>query len=525
MTNGILTPLNIAPGFNKNDTDYSSKAQWVDGDKVRFYSGYPEKIGGWIAINVTSTVSAVPRAIHTWADLQGQKFLVLGHHLGLSLYKSGTEYVDITPTGFVSGLQSNVAAFGFGAGPFGGDYAPVGSVTSVDLNYNESPVSASNALIFDLTQWSLDNFGEDLIATERGGNIHRWRRSEINEPASVIQNSPSKNNLTLVAEPTPYLVTYGTCAVSGAFDPLLIRWADVNDFTDWVTSGGNTAGDYRIQGGSEIVGALKTKRETLVFTDDVVYSQRFKGGPDVFDFDRIADNCGLLSQHGAIDVNSDVFWMGPGSFYIYDGTVRPLETPIDKAVFDKKKTTSINYDQKEKIYVGLNSEFNEIWWFYPSLNSDECDRYVVYNYNEDIWYDGTMDRTTWTNADIFGQPIATDANGVLYFHEHNPKNANGSAMNSWIETGVFDIEDKVTFVNKFVPDFTIGQSAKITFKGQKYPHGPVTTKGPYSIFSTTNKVNFRLRARQLQFTVSCDALDGDFKMGTQRLNMRPDGER
>mgnify|MGYP001575530294 CR=1 FL=1 len=520
MTDGILKPLIIEPGFNKNNTVYSSRAQWIDGDKVRFRSGYPEKIGGWHRIQTTSTVSARVRAIHTWADLRGQKFIALGHHKGLSLYRSGTDYINITPTDFVSGNISNGTLFGYGAGPYGGNYA-----TTSDIGWNETPTSVSGGLEAELTTWSLDNFGEDLFCTPKGGKIYRWRRSEINERASAVSGAPTKNNFTLIAEPTPYLVTYGTCVLGGAFDPLLIRWPDLDDFTKWTPSITVTAGDYRIQGGSKIIGAVKTKRETLVFTDDVVYSQTLEGGDNIFNFERLGDNCGLLSQNAAIDVNAVVYWMGTGSFYRYGGAVEPFRTPIDEAIFDRTKDTSLNYSQKEKIYSGINPRFNEVWWVYPSKFSDENDRYIIYNYQDDLWVDGTINRTTWIGGDIFEQPIATDEDGFMYYHESEPKNADSLVMRSWIKTGIFDIEDKLFFIDKYIPDININEKMNMTVIGKKYPNAPTITKGPFMITNDTQKINLRLRARQLQLMYESSVLNGDFEFGLQRINIQPDGER
>lgn len=528
MTDGVLKKLDIIPGINKNVTDFQGEARFVDGDKVRFYRGTVQKIGGWKVLSTTSNANGVARAIHTWTDLQGERELVIGTNQELALFRNGSDYQDITPSDFVPGLASNIAAFGWGAGPWSGDFAPVSVVTSADLGWGEAPTSVSAGLglvEIKLTQWSLDNFGEDLIANFRGGRIYRWRRSQPSTPASVVNNSPRANNI-LISEPAPYLVAYGTCTETGPFDPLLVRWADLNDFTQWEASANNTAGDFRIQGGSEILATEKTKRETIVFTDDVVYSQRFIGGDTVFAFERLANNAGIIAQNASIEVNSVVYWMGNGSFFKYSGTVTPIVTSLDEAIFNRNRATSINFFQKDKVYAGINSEFNEIIWLYPSRDSDECDRYIIYNFLEDVWYDGSLDRTTWTNSDVFELPVATNTSSVLYEHEFG-KNDEDNILVAWVKTGIFDIADgdELLFINKFVPDMIQTGPVNLTLRGRKYPNAAMIDKGPFTISQSTRKVDLRLRARQMQFSVSSSSLDGDFDWGVHRVNIRPDGER
>lgn len=529
MTDGVLKDLEIAPGINKNVTPYQGQALYIDGDKVRFYRGTAQKIGGWGSITTTANASGVPRAIHTWVDLQGQKQLAIGTNTQLALFRGGTDYIDITPSAFLPGLASNIVGFGWGSSPWGGDVAPVSTVTSADFGWGEGPTSTTSAtpgrIEIKLTEWSLDNFGEDLISNYRGGRIYRWRRSRPIDGSSVVNNSPAAN-LISIAEPAPYLVAYGTCTESGPFDPLLVRWPSLSDFSDWNASAGNDSGDFRIQGGSEILGVIKTKRETLILTDDVVYSQRFVGGESPFAFERLANNAGIIARNAGIEVNSTVYWMGNGSFFRYYGAVEPIRTTLDEALFDRDRSTSINFFQKDKIYAGINSKFNELIWLYPSRDSEECDRYVIYNYIEDLWYDGTLDRTTWTNGDIFELPIATNASATLYEHELG-KNADGEVLVSWVKTGVFDIDDgdKLLFINKFVPDTVQTGPLSLTLQGRKYPNDALISKGPYEFSQSTKRIDLRLRARQMQFTVSSSSLNGDYDFGIFRVNIRPDGER
>jgi len=533
MPQGEFKNLNITPGINKNDTAYQSEAQFIDGDKIRFYRGTCQKIGGWQSVQVTQNVTGVPRAIHTWADLRGEREIAIGTNLQLALFRNGIDFQDITPEDFNGGLADNVLGFGWGAGPWGGDNPPLGNSGPEDFGWGEGPENNGSTIgvpTVKLQEWSLDNFGEDLIANPKGGNIYRWRRNMPGDPATLIQGSP-RANLIAIAEPVPYLVAYGTQDLFGVFDPLLIRWSDQADFENFDPTSNDatgTAGDFRLQGASEIRGIQKTKRETLVFTDDPVFSQRQVAGVGIFAFERVGDNCGIISRNASEHVNDTVYWMGEESFYLYNGSVTPVASSLDDMLFDRTDPNSINFFQKEKVYAGVNPEFSEIVWFYPSRDSLECNRYVIYNYLEGTWYDGNLDRTTWTSNSLFDLPLATDASGVLYEHEFG-QNADGLPLRAFITTGVFDNSDgnQLIFVDKFIPDFNdqVGDLT-VTFTGKKYPmRNETILKGPFTITPSTDRIDFRIRARQLQFTIESNEIDGHFDFGVHRINLRPDGER
>lgn len=410
-----------------------------------------------------------------------------------------------------------------------GAYGGYSSSTYGSGPYGQSPYEVRTDITIRL--WSLDNYGEDLIAAPRGGKIYRWdRTSTISVRASVMSsNAPVKNNVVIVAQPLPYVVSYGCSAPNnGPFDPLRIRWSDIDDINQWEASSGNSAGDYRIAAGSEIVGVQKTKKEIIVFTDKSAFTQEFTGDTDVFSFELLGTNCGLVGQNAAIDVNGTVYWMSYGSFYRYDGTIRPLRSTLDKAIFEQDSSCAVDYDNKDKIYCGINSEFYEIWWFYPCLGSvnGDNDRYVIFNYQEGTWYDGSLNRTAWIDSDIFSRPIGIETSGGIYQHELGSNDGN-SILYSFVKSGQIDIEDgdELMYIDKFVPDFRQTGPLDITFQSYKYPYDTPRTKGPYSFLPTTKQRRVRARGRALNMQIESSSLNGDYQVGALRFNIVPDGER
>lgn len=405
-----------------------------------------------------------------------------------------------------------------------------------------SSVSASG-LGAKLRQWSMVNWGEDLMACPRGGRIYVWDQSNGVESAltnrsdvraTLVTASPSVNNFIMISQTTRYLISFGCNQISGPYDPLLVRWSNQENYNVWdptvSVAGGNTSGEQRVRGGNMIVGAVQSRGEIIIFTDDPVHVMRYTGDPLIFGFDEIGSNAGLISQHAAVDINGTVFWMGLGDFHMYDGRLRTLPCEVHEAIFAAGNGTSINYNQKEKIFCAVNAEFSEVIWFYPSENSEECDRYVIYNYLENIWYDGTMDRTVWCDSGIFETPYAINSSGTLYSHEVGVDDG-AQAMPFYLESGYTDLQDgqDFVFVDKLSPDFkNLPNGKTINFKitTKKYPQdaNPVV-KGPFPITNTTKKVSFRARGRQAKIRFESSGNGVDFTLGTVRLNIKPDGER
>ena len=383
-----------------------------------------------------------------------------------------------------------------------------------------------------LRLWSLDTWGEDLLANVRGGKIYQW--DATNGPAvrmEVLTNAPEQNLFILVSQPSRHLIAFGSeVFVGSTFDPLIIRWATQESLTDWDITPTNTAGEYRLPGGNYIVGAVQTRSDILVFTDTTVYSMRYVGGNNIFQFDPLGTNISVVSQNAFVDINGVVFWQGTDNFYMYDGVVSVLPSTIGKYLFDQDGEGQINFDQKEKAYLGIIREFNEIIGLYPSINSTEIDSYWKYNYIEGVFDTGTLNRTVWLDRNIFPKPYAVDELGRLYVHEEG-KDADGSPLEAYIRSSYFDIDDgeDMMFMDRVLPDVLLPSSRnmEITFFVKKYPHpgADIITKGPYFFDDTKRKISLRVRGRQVSVEYKVTATGSDFEIGKFRYGLQPDGER
>lgn len=381
-----------------------------------------------------------------------------------------------------------------------------------------------------LRQWSLDNWGEDLIACVREGKLYQWDATVgLGSRLQEIPNAPVENYMALVSQPSRHLVVFGTVPSTGTtLEPLTVRWSEQELLENWDITATNTAGEYRLPLGNYIVSVVQTKSEIIIFTDTNVYSMRFVGGNEVFQFDIIANNVTAASQHCAVDVNGIVYWQGIDNFYMYDGVVRTLDNTLDESIFDQDGEHVIDFSQKEKVYCSTNNEFNEIMWLYQSVNASEVDRYVIYNTSERVWYDGSIDRTVWVDRSIFANPYALDESGVLYVHEEG-KDDDGSPMLAYLQSGDVDLEDgeQIIFIDKFIPDFKLdpNRNANLYLTYKMYPSEDGVRKGPYVFNNNTGKINLRGRGRHLSLRYEVDALGADFEVGAPRFSIQPDGER
>lgn len=425
-----------------------------------------------------------------------------------------------------SGKQNNEPTTGYGSGTYGSGVYGTGAVGSLTAN---------------LRLWSMDAWGEDLMALPRGGKVYRWDKSDgLGTRASVAHTSiPTQNNFLLITEETRCMMLFGTSADGGDFDPLVFRWSQQEDYSVWSAAVTNAAGQLRLNSGSYIVGAVKSKGDIVAFTDEGAHTITYQGPPFFFGQQRVGTNCGLIGPNAAVDVNGITYWMGKSSFYKYAGVVTKIPSTLDKALFEPDSDYSINYDQRDKIYAGVNSEFNEIWWFYPSLNSTENDRYVVYNYLEDFWFDGTLDRTTWVDSNLMDRPLATSTSVASFAHEISPHDANGANIGAYIESGYMDITKALEqvgahesgtefiFCDRIVPDVNSLTSdyMKLWVKYKKYPFETEKVKGPYRIGPDTTKIPLRMRGRQVAFRVEVSGVGSDFQMGNFRAGIMPDGGR
>ena len=429
------------------------------------------------------------------------------------------------------GSQSSDPALGFGVGGWGEEA----------WGTPRSDALAGTSL--DNSSWSIDLWGEDVLATVRNGAIYYWDTSAgVTNRAVLVSSLSSANSVpnvartTVVSFPDRHFIAGGCQAYvvgggTGNVDNMLVRWSTQEDFSVWNPTATNTAGDQRLQVGTKIIAMVSAREETIISTDEAIYGMTFVGGAFVFSFRLLATNSGAAGLNTMISVDGNVFWMGKRNFFTYDGIVKEIPCPVQHFVFDRMQTRYI-----DKVVTGHNKEFKEVTWFYVSDQNTsgtvnaENDSYVTYNYAENAWTVGTMDRSVW--SDSFGArtvPFAFDPDGYLY-NQETGTSANGAAMNSYIEGSPREITqngEDLYMVDKVVPDVTMSSSTNLFLymNTRKYPNSPETVKGPFTITSSTGKVSTRAKGRQIGLKFQSTGTTDDWTLGDFRVNSRQDGLR
>ncbi len=419
------------------------------------------------------------------------------------------------------GSASGGTIEGWGAGPYGGGEYGIG-VAGVGLQVV-------------LRIWSLDNFGEDLLASPNEDTLYHWDRSAgAGIRAIVVPTAPATIQRMLISPQARHVIAFGAGTGSfqapGAPDKLLIRWADSEDFTDWIATTINLAGDLRLDVGSQIITAIESRGDIIIFTDESLHALQFIGGTLVFGLRHLGQSVSIIGPNAAVDVNGIVVFMGEDDFLMYDGVLRVLPCEVRNKVFD-----DLNDAQGDKVYCSVNKVFTEVWWLYPSAASETNDRYVKWNYKDNVWDFGTLERTAFHDSSRFlgGNPYGTQG-GKVFQHETGVDDAdeNGvlQAMSSRLESGDVEVDPNGRYmmhVGAMIPDFKeLTGSIDLTLNGRGYPQRTAQqTKGPFTITSTTERQALRIRSRQISFLIESDALGDDWRMGTWRLEARPHGRR
>ena len=628
-----LTKLQFKPGINRDITSYSNEGGWIDSEKIRFRLGFPEKIGGWVKYS-TATFLGTCRALHTWAALNGTKYLGFGTNLKYYV-EIGGSYGDITPIRKTSTNTITFAKVANGSPllnvtdssngsvendfvTFSGAATLGGVITAEVLNQEYQIVSVTNGNVYvisakdtsgdtvnanssdtgnggsgvdglyqinvgldtqvggtgwgagtwgrlewgegtDLTTvtelrlWSHDNYGEDLIINPKDGGIYYWDSSAGTTTRAVeigtvsgASETPTVAKQIMVSDNNRHVIAFGTNTINTSVqDPLLIRFSDQENYLDWDPQVTNSAGDLRIGSGSNFVRAIETKREILIWTNSSLHSMSFLGAPFTFGITPLASGITIMGHNAVAAVNDIVFWMGKDSFYMYDGQTKQLPCSVKEQVF-----FNFNKQQEEKVFAGVNSEFNEITWFYCSEDNStvnggtgENDKYVTFNYGENVWYYGTLSRTSFMDRGLQTNPIAASL-GYLYNHEVGYDD-DGSAMTASLESSPIDIGDgeKFVSVNRIIPDFTFNGSTDSSptvnmtlsmqdFPGSSYSQASTnstaltassTTTVPFEQF--TQKADIRLRGRSFALKVDSTGSGVRWRLGSPRINLREDGRR
>ena len=417
--------------------------------------------------------------------------------------------------------------------------------------------------------WSLDNFGQILVATVKNNKTFQWNPSSasaLSTRATVINNAPIQSVMTVVSDRDRHLIHLGTETTIGTSsqDKMFIRFADQENFEDYTPTSTNTAGTFRIDSGTKIVGAVNAGSYILILTDTSAYTMQFVGPPFTFGIQQVGANCGLISQHGMVAVNGVVYWMGQaGGFYLFDGTVKKISCSVEDFVFTTQDTDDLglNFDAADVVYAGYNSLFSEINWFYPKAGSNQIDRVVSYNYAEGLWTIGSLPRTTYYDKTIYENPYATEysttaiptfpiiqgatnTNGAttLYAHEKgvNQVKSDGTqtAIIGSIQSGDFEVGGQgdgviatgefFMKIRRFVPDFrALDGNAKVTLNLKDFPSDTEASSslGPFTISNSTQKVDTRARARAVSLKIENITTDESWRYGTFKADIQPDGRR
>lgn len=642
-----LQKLQFRPGVNREGTTLSNEGGWYDCDKIRFRSGYPEKIGGWAALSY-NTFLGVCRSLWNWVTLKQYNLLGVGTNLKFYV-EDGGDYYDITPLAYstnnqitfvadtVAPFSSTITVTDLGAsGLQEGDFVTFtnalglgGNMTAAVLNQEYqivsvlsgtsytisaravSPINAPGAAVLStasdtgtgggavdgayqintgfaiytigtgwgsgpwsrgtwgsgfttgfglqLRLWSQANFGERLLFSPRGGALYLWDPGSGATPAFGTRGTlvsgtdiPSEINQIMVSDSSRIVIAFG-CSEYGAygtadFDPLLVRWTEQESYTNWTPAATNQAGSYRLSHGSEIIGALQTRQEIVVWTDASVYSMQYLGPPLVYGFTLLADNISIVSPNAVATAAGVVYWMGVDKFYVYSGRVETLPCSVRQFIFN-----DINRDQEAQFCAGTNEGYSEVWWHYCSKNSNTVDRYVIFNYLDRVWYYGTLDRTAWLDSPLRQYPMAATAGNIIVFHEAavddgstNPPNP----INAYIQSSDFDIGDghNYGFVWRIIPDITFDGSdtsgatsdkpfVQFTVRPKQNPGSNYGTAGAptvtsaqsyagqttYNVQQFTEIVYSRVRGRQMAFKVESNNIGTQWQLGVPRIDVRPDG--
>ena len=628
--------LQFRPGINRDQTDYSGEGGWYECDKIRFRSGFPEKVGGWVKSTPTAFVG-VCRQMWSWITTFSDNFLALGTDQKLYI-ENGGYYFDITP--FAAALAGSntfavvdtialvtvTTATALPSWVITGEpvliagMSALGGVPAIEINgVRTVTVTGANSFTFTTTtaatsttsvssasytvqteiepgnpiatlgtgwgvgswgrdawglgsttggvglpqrDWFLDNFDNDLVANIRNGAPYYWERGATADPSTSLathaitlqayatsqsfsaSDVPIQVMQLMVSQQDKHLLAFGAVPFGSTdvddFDPMLIRWASQDSPGEWGPTVTNTAGDLRVSRGSKIVRALPTRQEILVWTDTNLYTLQFLGTTDVFGLQEYADNISVISPRAMISAANVTYWMGQDKFYAYTGRVETLPCTLRNHVF-----MNINIGQSAQVISGTNEQWNEVWWFYPTEDSNWNNAYVVYNYLDKVWYYGSIERTAWLDTPLRSFPQATTSNsttyttGYLYNHEDGIDD-DTLPMEAYIQSNDFDLADGEQFMlsRRIIPDIDFAGSTAnnpevtIEVRSRNFPGNAFNTNTDdtaqvtqTSVDAYTGQVFLRIRARQMALKIISEDLGTQWQLGSPRLDVRPDGRR
>jgi hypothetical protein len=531
-----ITPLRVVPAATLGNNPFSTTSGSTTVTVTDAAGGYAD--GAFVTFSGATAVGGL--------DLNGEYQLTTIGTSTTTYNITAASAASSTATGggaaVVAAYQINpgpeyaVPLSGWGAGAWGSGTWGLGS-TSVDA----------------LRIWNQNNFGQDLIFGPRGEGLYYWDANTSLTTRGVLLSSlagasdvPLYQNFLLVSDASRFVIVFGTNEIGDTIlDPMLIRWSDQEDPVQWTPAITNQAGSVRLSHGSRIVTALQSRQEILVYTDASVYSLQYLGPPFVWGSQLLADNISIVGPNAATIASGVSYWMGVDKFYKYDGRVQTLRCDLREYIF-----SDINSAQYEQVFASTNEGFNEVWFFYCSENSTAIDKYVVYNYGEDIWYYGTMARTAWLDSGLRNYPLAATYNHNVVNQEQGvDDNETGTALpiEAYITSSEFDIGDghNFGFVWRVLPDITFRGSTAASPQATMYlkplqnsgsgynnpesvagsNSGAVTRTAVIPVEQFTGQINTRVRGRQMAFKIDSNALGVTWQLGAPRMDIRPDGRR
>lgn len=522
-----LIKSKIAPGVVKDTSALAAEGRWVDSDKIRFVGDLPQTIGGFAAVSATPEPSVVfdsgvfdgtfrsslaettemypgqVRAAHAWTGLDGTDYLAWGTGSGLFVMYNSVIY-DITPTDFQPESDTGVP-ISYGSGSYGsGSYTDDGS----------------------RVMWSLDNWGEILLACPRGQSLFEWTPGD--DMATINADAPTPVQFMFVSTAERIVVLLGTTEFGGDYNPMLVRWSAQGDRNDWTPTSFNISGEFPCAQGSILKSGLATRGLNLLWSDDAIYTMQFTGATSsVFVIRAVGRGCGIVGPQARCASDSAVFWWSNDNFYSFSGQVpQIIPSTLREDIFN-----NLDRDNIEKCHVGWNTGYGEPWFFYPDSRdaTGECSRYGMVN-QQGQWASGTFDRTAWVSANVFPHPIAFSANDRLVY-EHELPGQGGASLGAFVESGFIDLGDGDTLyvIKRVVPDFhNQGPNIDLTIKTKMWPNDTATEHGPYSLTPTTTKKDFRKKAREIAYRLESsedDAEDSYWALGAISFDAQPSQEK
>lgn len=496
----MFFPVELPPGVFRNGTRYQTQGRWYDCNLIRWRDGIMQQVGGWGRVT-GSAFGAKGRTLHAWRTNDGSKWLAIGLSNGVQVSRGDAAFTDITPAGFTTGSDNPVEPGGYGSGLYGsGTYG----------------TPRTGGAYLPLSHWALDNWGQNLVGCMRGdGKLYEWGLNPAND-MTVITNAPT-GCVGLVVSEQRHLIALGAGG-----NVRKVQWSHKENNTDWAPVDTNEAGSFELQTSGVIQRAVRVRGEVLVLTNVDAHVLKYIGYPFVFSRDRVGTDCGIVGPGAIVAVESFAAYMGDKGFWIYEGSgVKPLPCDVSDYVFQ-----DFNHRMREKVSAAHNGLFGEVWWFYPSLNSDEPNRYVMWNYREKHWAVGQLSRTAWCDQGVFSQPFAVGSDNHIYSHEDGYLN-NGATLVGTVfaETGALEVGegDQVVSVTQILPDEKTRGELAVEFLTKFTPNGDEFSHGPYTV-RDDGYTDCRFTGRQVSMRVE-PLVDGSWRMGKWRLDGIVQGQR